>query len=188
MARITKYQIAIAGWAGTGTTSAAKGVLARLGEQWRIVRPASDTFRKMAVERYPSVDSGEALALLERDACADLSIDRACDQALATLATNEEFFIVDARLGALFAPDALRVLLYCRNVLRYRRVANREGVMPCTAANQTIDREASAKERYMKLYGVTVEGLEYDLQINTERIPESDVIDLIVSKFHQHVS
>lgn len=189
MARITKYQIAIAGWAGTGTTSAAKGVLNRLGGKWRIVRPASDTFREMAIGRYPNMEAGAALALLERDACADLSIDEACDQALAKLAMSEEFFIVDARLGALFAPDALRVLLYCdNNALRYRRVASREGLMPCTAANQTIDREASARERYMKLYGTTVEDLEYDLRINTASTSEPEVVDLIVSKFLQHVS
>lgn len=186
MARKIKHQIAIAGWAGTGTTTAAKGVLLRLGEPWRIVRPASDTFRSLAVARYPDKDHSSALAQFERDACKDLSIDKACDDSVAALAASEEFFIVDARLGARFAPDALRVLLYCNDdALRYQRVASRDGVDFCTAAKETVDREASAKRRYLELYGVQIEDLEYDLKIDTGRLWEADVINLIVEKFYQ---
>lgn len=185
MAHKIKHQIAIAGWAGTGTTTAAKGVLLRLGEPWRIVRPASDTFRRMAIDRYPDMDPSSALAQFERDACSDLSIDKACDDSVAALAASEEFFIVDARLGARFAPDALRVLLYCDDDLRYQRVARRDGIGPCTAVNETMDREASARRRYMELYGVCIENLEYDLKIDTRKTCEADVIDLIVEKFYQ---
>jgi cytidylate kinase len=186
MARTIKHQIAIAGWAGTGTTSASKGVLDRLGDPWRIIRPASDMFRGMAVKRYPDMEIGEALFRFEQDAGKEPQIDQSCDHALAKIAAVEQCFIVDARLGAHFAPESLRVLLYCDDdIVRYERVAAREGISLSVAGNQTMNREMSAKTRYMILYGVAVESLNYDLRINTKETPTSDVVDQIVAKFYE---
>lgn len=187
MARKIGHKIVVAGWPGTGTTTAAQGVVDRLGEKWRAVRPASDTFRRMAVERYPNLEKGEALVKLELDACSDFSIDQACDTSLREFGKREEFFVADARLGAYFVPDALKVYLYCSDGnTRLRRVAEREKKSFTLAANETIAREQASTRRYFALYGIEdIARLDYDLVIDTCVVRTDEVIDKIVAKFYE---
>ncbi len=103
--------------------------------------PASEHFRSLADVRYPNLPKGEGLNRLEKDAQSDFSIDRSCDDKLATMAESEEFFVADARLAGMLLPHGLRVYLYCENVTRYKRIAGREEKTIVQATNETIFRE-----------------------------------------------
>jgi cytidylate kinase len=187
---IQKAQIGIAGWGGSGTSSAAKGVCALLPGAWHIKRPASDEFRRLAAEKYP--EEKDALSRFAEDAKTDLEIDRRCDQAALALCESSERFILDARLSGMVMSEGLRVLLVCVSNIRYRRIADREGEsLILSLSNREIAREQSDALRYQELYGFS--RLEvaadkfggYHLIINTEVVCEDDVVDLITKAFYQ---
>lgn len=190
---IAKNQIGIAGWGGSGTSSAARGVVQRLGDSWRAVSPASDTFRRLAMERYPGQQ--DAVACFAENVKSDPSIDRQCDQVAIDYAAAHENFVLDARLAGMIIRDGLRVLLVCGADTRYQRIASRTGEkFLVTLFNNEMARDAADLSRYNALYGVS--SLEtaadsfggYHLVIDTAVCGEGEVIDLIVEAFYTTAS
>lgn len=186
----TKLQIGLSGWCGTGTSTVAKLLVERLGGSWKRVSPASDHFRAVAQERYPNLPKEEALIRLEKDAVTDLSIDQSCDAQLRTLAETQEFFVADARLSGMLLPEGIRVYLHCEDIVRYRRIAGREGVTTLVATNQTIAREESSLARYSELYGVSdlAKQCDFHLVLDSGVLTPEDICDKIAEYFYEAFS
>lgn len=188
MMNTSKYQIALCGWPGTGTTTVANLLLARLDPSlWRIVNPASKKFRMLAQEKYPELSAGAALSAFEQDSVSKFSVDLSCDAELAKMGEEERFFIADARLAAKFLPESFKIFLHCDDTARFKRIATREGLSVTAAAEQTKAREEASLKRYQHLYGVsTLESQcrSFDFVFDTEKISAEDIVDTVLKSWY----
>lgn len=171
--------ISVAGKPGSGKSTVARAVAARLGLDHV---SAGDFMREMAAERGMSVHEFGAIA--EGDA----AIDRAIDERSAALGDQRTGFIIDARLAWFFIPSSIKVFLdvsvevAAQRIYGDHRGSEAENTdLEATLAN--IERRtASESKRYADYYGVDYLDLRnYDVVIDTSTLSIDQVVDEIES-------
>jgi cytidylate kinase len=77
--------------------------------------------------------------------------------------------VIDAQLAAWVVKEAdVKLLLVAPDEVRYRRIAERDGIPLAKAKTETITREMIQKERYKRYYNIDEDDLRiYDLKIDT---------------------
>lgn len=163
--------ISISGVPGSGKTSAAKMLAARLGMPFYSVGGLRG---KMAMERGMTID--ELNALGEKDATTDTTID----DYQRELGKKEDHFVIEGRLSWHFIPHSFKVLLTCDPQEAARRIfdarARNDGDRHDEAQTLTIEetraqldhRIESDRLRYKKYYNLDYQDpSHYDLVIDT---------------------
>ena len=168
--------ITISGVPGSGKTTVAKQLAARLGLPHVY---AGDLYRQEAKQRGLSLDAFNLLC--ERDH----SIDRGLDAAMAERAKQGNV-VLEGRLAGFLAADnqldALKVWLDASDETRARRVAQREGSDWRVVLEENRVRHGSDSSRYQAIYGYDLadHGV-YDLVLATdERTPE-ELVEMLIA-------
>ena len=168
-ANITSMLITISGVPGSGKTTVARLLAARLGLPHIY---AGDLYRKAAVERGVSLEEFNALS--EKDH----SIDRELDAKMAEYARRGNV-ILEGRLAGFIAlqegADALKVWLTASDEVRAKRVAQREGKDGTTVLQLNRTRQASDAKRYRVIYGFDLDDTSiYDVILDSDdQAPEA---------------
>jgi predicted cytidylate kinase len=142
---------------------------------------AGDFMREMAEER------GLSILELSRQAEKGEDIDLEIDGRSALLAKETEGFVMDARLGWYFVPDAIKVFLdvsldvAAERIFGARRAKERENTDLATTRRAIELRSASERDRYERYYGLDyTDPTHYDLVVDTSDLSPDEVIDQVV--------
>ena len=170
--------ITISGKAGTGKSTVARLLSAKLGLSHYSI---GDLMRSMAQEKSISIME------LNKRAENDKSIDIELDKKLKLLGEKKDDFIVDGRLAAHFIPHAdARVFLNADDVVRAERIMkddrNHERSASLKAMLGSIkEREDSEKARYVSYYGVDyLDKRLYNCIIETTKLTPDEVAGRIL--------
>lgn len=188
-----KHIITIAGKLGSGKSSTAKMVAEILGYKHF---STGDFFRSIAAER------GISTVELNKVAETDLTVDRDVDDKSIKIGETENNIIIDSRLGFHFIPDSFKVFLEldpsigAERILNDKKNPNRH--LEATGAFDTkesildsiSERLILEKNRYKELYGIedNTSHDNFDLVINTEKIPLEEVSKKIIEEYNKWLS
>jgi len=156
--------ITVGGPHGTGKSTYAKALAAALGLRYVC---AGELFREIARERKMSLEA------LSKVAANDPAIDKMIDERSQAEAKKGSV-VIDAQLGAWVVKSLaqVKVLITAPDEVRFRRIANRDGISVAVAKKETLARELIQKIRYKKYYGIDVDDLSiYDLRVDTTLHP-----------------
>jgi cytidylate kinase len=167
--------ITVSGPPGSGTTTAAERVAARL--ELALV-PGGAVFRSMASER------GLSLGEFGRYATDHPEVDVELDGRLADQA-RQGGVVIESRLAGWIARNeglpAVRAWIDCDPDVRAGRVAAREGVSRAQARAENDERQHVERSRYLVLYGLDLEDLSiYDLVLDSGALGPDELSDRIV--------
>jgi predicted cytidylate kinase len=167
--------ITVSGPPGSGTTTAAEHVAARL--EIALV-PGGKVFRAMAAE------AGLTLPDFGRYAAHHPEVDAELDRRLAERARAGDV-VVESRLSGWIAHNeglvAVSAWIDCDPAVRAERVAAREGVAAAQARAENDERQAIERVRYQALYGLDLEDLSiYDLVLDSVELGPIELADRIV--------
>lgn len=171
-------KITIGGLSGTGKGTVAKLLAERLGFS---CHSAGDFFREIARERgYESV-----LALqqaIHAEGSEDMSVDELVDERTRIFGQRHDRFVMEGRLCAHMIPQAFNILLTCDDVLRFGRIASREGIDIAQAEEETKVREQLYSNVYKKFYNIDsyADPKHYDLVIDTSAILPDEIVAQII--------
>ncbi|HXW66313.1 MAG TPA: AAA family ATPase [Thermoplasmata archaeon] len=166
--------VAIGGPAGSGKSTAGRGVAERLG---LVYVSAGELFRSEAQAR------GLDLAAFGRYAEAHPEVDRSLDERMQSLARPGH--LLEGRVqGPLCrrrdVPVAY-VVVTAEAEERARRIAGRDGRTVLAAREEIRQREASERARYAAIYGIDLEREVPDLTIDSTLRPAERVVEMIVA-------
>lgn len=164
--------IAIGGLHGTGKSTYAKAIASEFGLR---LSSAGKLFREIARERGLSLEEMSELA--KRDHSIDEEID-----ALTKREVEKGSVVVEGQLVAWMAGEAadMGIYLFAPDELRFKRIAERDGIDMERAREQTRIREEAQRERYLNLYGIDVGDLSaYDLIADTSLLPLDDTKEFL---------
>lgn len=169
--------VTISGLPGSGKTTVARLVARTLGLEHVY---AGNIFRRQAEANGLSLE--EYLRRAEQDS----SIDRELDGQMESRAARGEA-VLEGRLAAFMADragaPALKVFLDATEVVRARRIRDREGGAAAERLREIQAREASDHRRYLDLYGVDYHDLaRYDLVMETDRGTPEEIAQAIVER------
>ncbi|MGD2072282.1 MAG: AAA family ATPase [Candidatus Thorarchaeota archaeon] len=154
--------ITLGGLHGTGKSSVAD----RLANEFNLRRvSAGMIFRKLAKER------GLSLEKFSKVAEGNEEIDRLLDSTL-TKEAEKGNVILDGQLAAWMAGENsdFNILLTAPLDVRIQRIADRDGTSFDFAHQETITREESERNRYLKYYEIDITDYSvYDLILNTAK-------------------
>ena len=140
--------IVVSGPPGSGKSTYAR----RLAQDLHLEYYSTGTiFRRIASERGLSLE--ELSRLAEEDPSIDLEIDR------ATLKAAEKGgVVIDSHLAAWILRERADFLVYVKAPLpvRVERIARRDGMSLWEALRETLAREWSQRERFLRFYGVDI--------------------------------
>lgn len=155
-------RITVSGPPGSGTTSLSKHLSDKFS--FKLIS-AGEVFRSLAAER--------GMNLIEfGNLCeSDPSVDKLIDEKQKEIGEAEDNIIIEGRLaGHMISNADLRIWIAASPECRTRRIADREDVDFEASKRETIVREKSEAERYMKYYRIDINNLSvYDLVINSEK-------------------
>ena len=168
--------ITVSGPHGTGKSTYAKA----LAEAFRLrYVSAGQLFRDMARKR------GHSLETFSQIAAEDDKIDLEIDE-MTKAEAKEGAVVIDAQLSAWMVGELadVKVLILAVDDVRFKRIAERDGITVEEARKQTLARELIQKQRYEKYYGIDVSNMSiYDLKIDAGLYPiekaKSVVIDSV---------
>ena len=168
--------ITVSGPPGSGTTTTAQHVAARLEVD---LVPGGEVFRAMAAERRLT------LPQFGRYAADNPEVDAELDRRLAERARAGDV-LIESRLAGWIARNeglaAVTVFIDCDPRERARRVAGREGVAIGRALADNTERQQVERARYLALYGIDIEDLSiYDLVLDSGALAPSEVADRVVA-------
>jgi cytidylate kinase len=168
--------ITVSGPPGSGTTTAAQRVAARLELE---LLPGGEVFRAMAAER------GMSLPLFGRYAADHPEVDVELDTRLAARARAGRVVIESRLAGWIARHEALASIatwLDCAPRIRAQRVAGREGVSIERALADNAERQRVERDRYLALYGIDLADLSiYDLVLDSGVLEPAALADRIVA-------
>jgi cytidylate kinase len=165
-------KITISGLPGSGTTTVAKLLAERLG--YKLIS-AGDVFRRLAIERGMTLEEFSQYAENNPD------IDLYIDKMQKSLAEKEEDVVVEGRLSGWMVKEAFKVWIYADPEIRYKRIAERDGVELSRARVETKRREELEKRRYKKFYSIDLEDIGiYHLAINSGRFKPEEIVEIIL--------
>jgi predicted cytidylate kinase len=167
--------ITVSGPPGSGTTTTAEHVAARLGVE---LVPGGKVFRAMAVER------GLSLPAFGRFASDHPEVDVELDTRLADRARKGDVLIESRLAGWIVRNEGLvgvTAWIDCDPAIRAARVAARDGVTEAEALAANADRQSLERSRYLAVYGVDMADLSiYDLVLDSSSTPADVLGDRIV--------
>ena len=179
-----KSIITIAGAIGSGKSSTAREVAARLGYKHF---SSGDLFRSIAAEQGLSIEALN-LSAEERE-----DIDHRVDQLLQKMGREEEHLVIDSRLAFHWMPDSFKVYLELDPDTAAKRIFNHiknQGRVSQTAASieevrENIDiRVESERKRYANLYTIDVTDTSpFDLIIDTRVNALDEVVELVIENY-----
>jgi len=156
--------ITLSGPHGTGKSTYARQIASRLGLRYV---SAGLLFREMASER------GLSLTELSRMCEKDEGIDRMIDTRSIN-SMKEGNVLIDSKLAGHFAREytAFKICLTAPLEVRIERIAKRDKKLIGEVREETMERENSERNRFLKYYGFNVDDLSiYDLLLNTALMP-----------------
>jgi predicted cytidylate kinase len=167
--------ITVSGPPGSGTTTTAQHVAARLEVE---LVPGGEVFRAMAAERQLT------LAQFGRYAADHPEVDAELDRRLADRARAGDV-LIESRLAAWIARNegltAVTAFLDCAPAVRARRVAGREGIDVEQALADNAERQQVERRRYIALYGIDIEDLSvYDLVLDSGALAPAELAARVV--------
>ena len=155
-------RITIAGDIGSGKTTIARELAARIGVE---MRSTGGIQRQLAAAR------GISTLELNRLAETDSSIDREIDRSLKTLPDGD--LVVESRMAWRFVPNTKKIFLYvlkheaASRILRANRHDESYQLLD-DAVHQICERRTSEVKRFKKYYEVNIDNLRnYDRVIDT---------------------
>lgn len=179
-----KTIITIAGAIGSGKSSTAKAVAARLGYKHF---SSGDLFRSIAAEQGLSIEALN-LSAEERE-----DIDHRVDKLLEKMGQTEEHLVIDSRLAFHWMSDSFKVYLALDPDIAAKRIFNHlltEGRVSQTAdsveeVRRNINiRVESERKRYANLYVIDVTDTSpFDLVIDTRVNALDEVVDLVIENY-----
>jgi CMP/dCMP kinase len=165
--------ITISGRPGSGKSTVSKLVAKKLSLKHYSI---GDFMRQIAESKNMT------LLELSKQAEKDEKIDEELDEKQRSLALNENYFVIDARLGFYFIPFSFKVFLYVSKEEAAKRIAKRENISYEDALKQSTIRIKSEHKRYKKTYNVDYEKEKhFDLIIDTDNKTPKEICDLIVN-------
>jgi cytidylate kinase len=172
--------ITVSGPPGSGTTTTAEHVAARLGI---VLVPGGEVFRAMAAER------GLSLAAFGAYATEHHEVDVELDGRLGERARAGDVVIESRLAGWIVRNEGLTAVtawIDCDPDVRAARVAQREGSSPARARAENDERQKVERERYLALYGVDLADLSvYDLVLDSTATTAGELGDLVVELAHE---
>lgn len=164
--------IAISGKSGCGNTSVSTMLAERLG-----LRLINYTFRNLAK------DIGKDFRTICIEAKEDFSYDLRIDSHQAEMAEKGNC-VLGSRLAIWMVKKAdLKIFLEASFETRVARIRKREGGSLEKIREETMRRDLSDSERYMKLYSIDNNKYEFaDLIINTDLYDIPQIIDIIIAE------
>jgi cytidylate kinase len=167
--------ITISGPAGSGKSTAAKALAARLDYDHV---SGGDIFRELAAEK------GMSPLELNKHAEEDDQIDRDLDRRLREIAAERDDLVLESRLAGWMAGEHadFRVWLDAPLSVRAQRISEREDKSVDLARTETKERAESEARRYQDYYGIDIHDLAiYDLVLNTSRLDPEGVVEAIAA-------
>jgi cytidylate kinase len=152
--------ITVGGPHGTGKSTYASALANALSLRYT---SAGGIFRELAKKGNMSLEA------FSNRAANDPTIDRMLDERTKDEARKGNV-VIDAQLAAWMVKDLadLKLLLTAPDVVRFKRIAERERITFEAARRETEARELIQRRRYMQYYGIDVTDLSiYDLKIDT---------------------
>ena len=184
-----KQIITIAGLPGSGKSSTAKGVAAKLGYEHF---SSGDLFRKMAAER------GVTIEQINETAEAQTDIDRQVDDLLVRMGREKEHFVIDSRTAFHWIPDSFKVFLdldlkigAARTFAQIRKEgrASQAGATEEEVYQNTVKRLESERKRYMALYNLdNTDTSRFDLVVDTGAHGLEEVVGIVTEAYRQWLS
>lgn len=171
-------KITIGGNSGTGKGTVASLLAKQLDFS---CYSAGDFFREIAKARgFESVNAFQQS--LHGDNPDDDSVDREVDARTKQFGEASDRFVVEGRLCAHMIPQGFNVLLTCDDMVRFTRIAQREGISVTQVEHDTREREALYTAAYQRFYAIDdyLDAQYYDLVIDTTDIPPAVIVDRII--------
>jgi len=165
--------ITIGGPHGTGKSTYASALANALSMRYT---SAGGIFRELAKK------NGMSLEAFSNRAASDPTIDRMLDDRTKEEARQGNV-VIDAQLAAWMVGGLadLKMLLTAPDAVRFKRIAERDGVTLEAAQRETEARESIQQRRYMQYYGIDVTDLSiYDLKIDTSLHPIKETKALVI--------
>jgi cytidylate kinase len=173
--------VTVGGPHGTGKSTYAKALASALGLRYVC---AGDMFRDLAKKK------GVTLETFSQMAAKDHSIDRAIDDRTRVEARRGGV-VIDAQLGAWMAKEIadVKLLIVAPDDVRFRRIAERDGISVAEARKQTLARESIQRQRYQEYYGFDVGDVGiYDLKIDTGSHPIEKAKSIVIESVRRQLA
>lgn len=172
-------RIILSGPPGSGKSTAARKISNELSLKHYSM---GDFQRELAREKGITINE---LSKLEEK---DPSIDRMVDEKQKKLGLENDSFILDSRLGALFIPHAeFKIFIDCDIDERARRIHghgryDEEGELDDIKVRM-IEREKSEEKRFRELYKFDYkEKKHYNIFVDSTHMKEEEVFKMIINK------
>jgi len=167
--------ITVGGPHGTGKSTYALALAKALGLRYV---SAGSIFRELAKKSNASLESYSKYA--ENDPKTDQMIDERTKEE-----ARKGSVVIDAQLAAWMVRELadLKMLLTAPDVIRFARIAQREGITIESAQRETEMREEIQKRRYQQYYGIDVTDLSiYDIRIDTSLYPIEKTTAIVIEE------
>lgn len=180
-----KNIVCISGNIAVGKSEVARLVAEKLGFE---LYKASAAFRECA--RRNNMD----LVTFNEYVKNNPDIDRKIEETTKEIVDSKDNVIVDARLGFYIEPKAFKVYLTADVGIAAERLfeasktrGKEEEYITVEDAKHAIElREASERERYIKLYNIDIHDLSnYDIVIDTTKLTSTEVADKIIAEYNK---